>query len=249
MVSNGDASDDFEVKINLNLFSPKDFIKKINIIKKNILEKGIIFIKDVFSTEDAILIAKNIGTIIKNIDSDSYGITEISNKRTGNNKKNSKAFTKEGLNLHTDRSSLLLPPNLLMNWVDFKNCTGGESVLVDGLKVFNYIKSYHYDIVDALLSDDVACFTDGIDTYTGSIFFVEKEEFSSVRFRYDQCAFFKLEAKKAINIFRAVSAKLAKCYNFNEGCGYIIKNDRWLHGRLPFEGYRLVKRIHIKGNF
>lgn len=228
-------------------FSPQDFDNKIDLIINNLKEKGMILIKNVFSSTDARDIATRLGSIIGNIDADNSGITEISNKRVGNNKKNSIAFTTQRLNLHTDRSPLETPPNLIMNWICVKNCTGGQAILVDGYKIFEEIKLKHKDILNILMNPEIACFTDGIDTFTGPIFYTDSSNKLSVRFRYDQCSFFKLEAKKSIVLFQKIAEKLAHIIDFNIGSGYIINNNRWLHGRSHFEGSRMIRRIHIMG--
>jgi hypothetical protein len=230
-------------------FSPQDFDQQIDSIKYQLKECGIIFIKDIFSNADATHIADKLGTIVENMDADTQGITEISNKKIGHNKKNSAAFTAKGLYLHTDRSPLATPPNLLMNWTCVKDCDGGEAVLVDGQQIFEYIKSKHQEIIEILTNADVACFTDGIDTFTGPIFNVNDDSTLHVRFRYDQCSFFKLEAKEAIKIFQKTAEKLAHIIDFEVGSGYIIKNHRWLHGRKSFDGYRMVSRIHMMEKF
>jgi hypothetical protein len=229
-------------------FSPSDFEGNIEIIKSLLKESGIVFVKNINSNYDAEYIASKLGTIMNNIDSDLHGVTEISNKKNGNNKRNSAAFTSQELNLHTDRSPLSTPPNLLINWMCVNNCMGGETLLVDGYDVFNYIKLNHENILHFLQDQNVACFTDGINTFSGPIFSMENNMLK-VRFRYDQCSFFNLEAQESIRIFRETLGKLAHIKKFNIGCGYIIVNSRWLHGRKSFDGHRIVRRIHIIGKF
>lgn len=230
-----------------NVFLPEDFDNKFELITQQLKTHGIVLFKKFLMKHDAKTIANKLGLIVENIDADNSGITEISNQRRGNNKKNSAAFTSEGLNLHTDRSPLENPPNLIMNWMCEKNCRGGQAVLVDSHQIFRKLKSENEVIIKILTHPDIACFTDGIDTFTGSIFQIDENNKLKVRFRYDQCSYFNLEAKEAVRIFQKTAKSLAHVIDFDIGAGYIIDNTRWLHGRNPFDGFRMVRRIHIMG--
>ncbi len=230
------------------VYSSKDFSTNKKLIKEQLLTHGIVLISDIHMEEDAISIADSLGITLKSIDADNNGITDISNYNQGKNAKNSAAFTKEGLLLHTDRSPIPSPPTLLMNWMSIKDCIGGESLLADGYQIFRFLLSNQPKTLAVLTQPDMACFTDGIDTFTGSIFHFDQNHSLQIRFRYDRCSFFKPEAKKAVEIFLKTAEKFTHIIDFNIGCGYLIDNRRWLHGRRPFEGNRCVKRIHIQGD-
>lgn len=229
-------------------FSPEDFDTKMTLIIKQLRQDGILFIKNVYANSDAEYVAKKLGIIQINIDADNAGITEISNKKKGNNKKNCAAFTAFGLHLHTDRSPLENPPNVLINWMCEKSQKGGEALFADGYEIFNFINTYKSNAITDLIDPNIACFSDGIDTFIGPIFST-KNNALHVRFRYDHCAFFNLEAHQSIQILLQTIKKLTHTINFDIGCGYILSNDRWLHGRNSFEGNRTVRRIHLMGNF
>jgi hypothetical protein len=235
-----------EPKLAHSIYSPQDFYNNLSDIRKQFKENGIIFLREISSNSAAIDIANLLGLIVENLDADNYGITEISNTKRGHNKKNSAAYTSQELHLHTDRSPIAKPPTFVMNWICVKDCVGGESTLADGNKIFEYINTEHPEYVDALTNTDVACFSDGIDTFIGSIFTFNEQNNLETRFRYDKCSFFKLESSKEIKFFKDSANKLAYVIDFDVGEGYILNNKRWLHGRKSFKGYRMIRRIHIK---
>ncbi len=227
-------------------FGPKDFSTKIKLIKQQLFSQGFVYVENIFSDDDAIHVVNWLGVIVKSPDADATGITDVSNMTTGQNTKNSAAFTNKELFLHTDRAPVAVPPRYLMNWMVTKNCTGGESLLVDGYELFKNLSLNYSEIANILTCPDIACFTDGIDTYTGPIFSKNEHGEIKIRFRYDQCAFFKIEASYAIEILLSEIKKITRMIDFNVGGGYIIDNTRWLHGRRGFNGDRSVKRILIR---
>lgn len=214
-------------------------------IKQALEQSGIILFRNMNSEEIALEISKSLGNIYRCIDSDSHGITTISNLNHGRNMKNSLAFTQAGLYPHTDRSPIHTPPKYLINWSISPSQIGGELLICDGKAVYDYLKSSHLNSCIALSEPDAAIFSDTIDSYSGPIFTTNDDKFQNIRFRRDNCIKFKNNYHQHVHtLFEAIDLHTIKL-STNSGDGYIIDNTRWLHGRNPYKNDRIIKRIQI----
>jgi alpha-ketoglutarate-dependent taurine dioxygenase len=225
-------------------YSPNEFPKRIKEAKNELEKTGIIFLKDIHSEITGGLLAPHFGKVVANLDASKNGITEITEEKTGNNQKNSRAFTRMSLVPHTDRSTIINPPKYLLNWVQEKSPYGGETLLLDGKNLYQEIKKEYPQHLKILL-DKIAMFSDGINSYISPIFKKQKNGDITIRFRDDNCVSFSDEAKPAVTILQKLISEKSVSYSFEAGEGYLIDNTRWLHGRNAYSGHRLICRIHI----
>lgn len=59
---------------------------------------------------------------------------------------------------HTDRSGWDSPPDLLITMLKVKSETGGETMLVDGQQVIDYIKAHNEDLYDLVTDSKYSSF-------------------------------------------------------------------------------------------
>lgn len=226
------------------IYNVSDVLKNINIFHNLVERQGFVLINGVNSDLEGVNIAKTWGTISANIDANKNGITTISNDFLGENIKNRRAFSNLDLYPHTDRSPTRHPPDILFNWVVKPSLEGGESVLVDGVKIFNYLRLNNPKESDILQEKDVAMFFDGIDSFIGPIF-KKKGKRISIRFRNDSCIKIKPHAKYAIECLKKAIFLFKKSYSLGVGDAYLLDNHRFLHGREKYTGERIISRVLI----
>jgi alpha-ketoglutarate-dependent taurine dioxygenase len=220
------------------LIENKDFLKNI------LDDKGVLLIKNVEHDDEALKIAKNLGSIHHCVDANTNGITVISNIEQGKNINNSLAFTHAALYPHTDRSPIRVPPKYLINWCVHSSNSGGEVLLCDGHTIFSYLMEHSPLTCKALMESDAGEFSDTVDTYIGPIFKLDNGKIF-LRFRRDNCVKFKTLFHNHIHtLYEAIDLYTFKV-NTKPGEGYVIDNTRWLHGRTAFEGNRVIKRIQV----
>lgn len=219
-------------------------ITKPNEIKHTLEKHGVVFFTNINSIADGIKLGNQFGHIKANIDAKDNGITKISETTEGKNKKNSLAFTQLGLYPHTDRSPLENPPKYLLNWTSTASVKGGNSLFVDGHKLYQLLKEYHPSTLQQL-KEKVATFSDSINTRTDSIFSKDSQDNITIRFRNDNCVVFDDSVSKAIEILKKIIDQETVSIPLTKGEAYLIDNTRWLHGREPYEGHRVIYRLHI----
>ena len=151
-------------------------------------------------------------------------------------------FTRLPLIPHTDRSGVADPPNLLVTACGREPTTAGETILVDGRAVYWDLAQHAPDALRALSTPRSALFG-GADGYLGSVFESAERGTIAIRFRHDPLVRFGPRAAPHIPDMMAAIERHAIRVPVRVGVGYILDNRRWLHGRLGYEGPRLMYRI------
>ena len=147
-------------------------------------------------------------------------------------------FTRTALGLHTDRSLEADAPSLLATMVISPAARGGHTLLVDGAQVLTELRRY-FPLL-AITSHLRLRTRDGT-----MIPVVEMlDGFVKMRFRDDKVAApVGATGERAIlDALRALVSTAAKLRQ-DAGCGYILHNHRYLHGRSSFAGGRLLVRM------
>lgn len=186
--------------------------------------------------------ASQLGSPYRHPHADDDDVTTIET-RSSNAPLGRRAFTNSGLYPHTDRSVLARPPGLLIFWCDEADADGGDTVLVDGKALLEDWAAERPDDVQTLMDPTHFIISADGKSVRRPLFERWGDAEYSIRFRNDEgihCS------APAVGSFRQLLAEIddrSLTFPLNPGAGYIVQNTRWLHGRLPFRGYRKCSRV------
>ncbi|AQG80223.1 TauD/TfdA family dioxygenase [Spirosoma montaniterrae] len=211
---------------------------------------GVITFEHIYETSHFLKLCNKIGTVYSHPDADYKGITSIEYKPTPIAKPGLLGFTKKNLIPHTDRATVINPPFYTSLLCIKPAIDGGDTILVDGKKIYNEMKMNFTEELSILEKPDIAIFGRGKDQLVSAIFaevdLLHSNKF--LRFRYDDVSYFSAEAIESINIFLSLVYKYKHEFRLEYGQGYIVQNGRWLHGRSAFDGERLMYRVLINSS-
>lgn len=205
--------------------------------------EGLVIFEGVASREQFLDLATTLGDVVAHRDSESDGATHIA--VAGQQMVDGYlGFSNGALFPHTDRSSMREPPDLLLFWCETAAPTGGDSLFVDGLELFEKLQENHPAILEALCSEQSVVFR-GEDGYLpGSVFSLAQDR-AQIRFRLDRLGFFSSEVAASLPVLKVMIETLTQSVRLRDGEGYIVQNRRWLHGRRSFTGSRSCYRLLV----
>jgi hypothetical protein len=180
-------------------------------------------------------------TIRTHRDSDGEGVTTIE-RRFSVAMGSLAGFTDRELVPHTDGSAVLEPPRVLMLACVRRPQTGGQVVLVDGCGLYQEIAESDPSMLDALRAPRSAYFGGG-SGHLGSVFEEGACGRVTVRLRFDDLIRFSPAASMYVGRLREIIRHRAITLDLAVGEGYVLLNDRWLHGRRRFVGDRMMLRL------
>jgi hypothetical protein len=192
--------------------------------------------------DDLVRAARSLVRIRTHRDSDTDGVTTIAQRPAPAHGTSSAGFTDHELWPHTEGSAVDRPPRVLMLACIRPAQTGGSSQLVDGRDLYHQIGRTDPAMLAALSAPRSAYFG-GRSGYLGAVFQQTTQGGVNVRLRLDELAHFSPTLKPYIDRLRTLVQQRAITLDLHEGHGYILLNDRWLHGRTRFTGHRLMLRI------
>ncbi|MEV0726555.1 TauD/TfdA family dioxygenase [Micromonospora purpureochromogenes] len=204
---------------------------------------GITIFQGGIGREDLLCAARSLIKIRTHRDSDSDGATTITQRPASRDGTTSlTGFTDRELWPHTEGSAVCRPPRVLMLACLRPAQTGGRSQLVDGRDLYDKIARTEPAMLAALSTPRSAYFGGG-SGHLGAVFQQTTEGGIAVRLRLDELARFSPMLVPSIDRLRALVQQQTIPVDLREGHGYILLNDRWLHGRTRFAGNRLMLRI------
>ena len=174
---------------------------------------------------------------------------------------NDLAYTALGLSPHTDNPYRKPIPGIQLLHCISNEAHGGDSTLVDGLAVVNYMKKYEKPLYDILISTEILFrFTDNdviLENWGKLIEIDHKNNFKKIRFsgRLDYVPFLDPEE---LTIFYKARKKLYELctskdfminFRLNSGMLIMFDNHRLLHGRTkydPSSGFRHLQGCYIE---
>lgn len=186
--------------------------------------------------------AQSLITIRAHRDSDSDGVTTIAQRPSPRDGTSLTGFTNRELWPHTEGSAVCRPPRVLMLACLRSAETGGRSILVDGRDLYDEIARTEPAMLEALSTPRSAYFGGG-SGHLGAVFQQTTEGRITLRLRLDELVHFAPMLVQYIDRLRTLVQQQAIPVDLREGHGYILLNDRWLHGRARFTGNRLMLRI------
>ncbi|MEU8091688.1 TauD/TfdA family dioxygenase [Micromonospora chalcea] len=192
---------------------------------------------------DLLCVARSLISIRAHRDSDFDGVTTIARRPASKVGRTSLAgFTDRELWPHTEGSAVCRPPRVLMLACLRPARTGGRSHLVDGRDLYDEIARTDPAMLAALSTPRSAYFGGG-SGHLGAVFEQTTEGRMTVRLRLDELARFAPILAPSIDQLRTLVQQLTIPVDLRAGHGYVLLNDRWLHGRTGFTGNRMMLRI------
>lgn len=238
------------MKVTDNYFF-KYYVDLTNITNKNLLKTklkkhGLVTFSGINNREEILDLAQSLGSIYKHRDSESDGATVISSTNEDKDlKKGYQGFSTEGLKLHTDRSGVQEPPELIILYCSKMSLKGGETVLVDGKEVYEYLLHEDPVMLEKLSTKESVVFGGSQTPFLGSIFNKMPSGDVYIRFRYDNLGYYCSDLIDLMPRFLEIVSRHSINFRLQESQGYIIQNGRWLHGRKAFVGNREVIRLLV----
>jgi hypothetical protein len=187
-----------------------------------------------------------VGRILINIrthrDSDADGVTTVEQRIAFAATCSLAGFTDRELVPHTDGSAVAEPPRVLMLACVRRPRTGGKVMLVDGRRLYDEIARNDPEMLDALRAPRSAYFGGG-SGHLGSVFEEAADGRIRVRLRFDDLVRFSPATSLYLGKLREHVRQRAITLDLAVGEGYLLLNDRWLHGRTRFVGDRVMLRL------
>ncbi len=184
---------------------------------------------------------RSLMTVSLHRDSDSEGVTTIE-RRFSTAIGSLSGFTDRELVPHTDGSAVSEPPRILMLVCVRRPRSGGQVVLVDGCGLYQEVAEIDPAMLDALRAPRSAYFGGG-SGHLGSVFEDLGGHRVSVRLRFDDLIRFSPAASLYVGRLRELVRLRSVTLDLAVGEGYVLLNDRWLHGRRRFVGDRAMLRL------
>lgn len=186
-------------------------------------------------------LARELMTIRPHRDAGPDGVTEITDN--GPAAAGYAAFTRAGLVPHTDGTAAADPPQMLLLACVQPADEGGETLLADGAQVIAALAGSHPGALAALSAPKAARFGTPADGYLGAVCESAGQGRMRVRLRLDDLARFSPDAAAAVPALRAVISAHTTTLRLGPGEGVVLCNTRWLHGREPYAGRRVMLRV------
>jgi alpha-ketoglutarate-dependent taurine dioxygenase len=224
----------------LNQVSEKDICKKLN-------EEGFFLFESIIDENSLLQLSQKFGDIFIHKDGNQNGITHIRNFDIDKDPDmpGLSAFSNAKQDLHTDRSGEITPPDLIVLYCTKPATKGGEVWILDGRKVYEELEQLYPETLKTFKQEGSIVFGGSKQLYNGSIFHVNESGKKVLRFRDDELGYFPTYIHPHLNNFYEVCEKHKIILNLKENQGYIIKNDRILHGRNSYQGERSMYRVLI----
>lgn len=142
---------------------------------------------------------------------------------------------------HTDGSGNDVVPKYITLWCAKNEGSGGQCTMADGQAVVEDLLRDTPWVVEKLAAENAAIYKSGSEQYSGPVIWKDNGRWK-IRLRIDSNGFFSAEALHAVEVLREAIAARTFTFPLEPGDGYIIDNERYLHGRLTFSGAREMLR-------
>jgi len=224
----------------VDLRSPEFLDRTVEVLN----EFGFATFDGLSSPEDLLPIAAQFGNVIIHRDSDARGITTIAPKEGAESVSGLAGFTNKELFLHTDGTAMDNPASFLLIYCNQPAESGGESMLLDGKKLYEELAKTNPVLLEELKLPGSAVFGSAQNQHKGSILEIA-DGLKTLRFRYDELGIYSPTVTQNIPELLAIMDGLQVKFSVKKGQGYIVNNRRSLHGRTPFVGNREMFRVLV----
>ncbi len=210
-------------------------------VSARLREDGLAVLAGITGRAALTALARELMTIRPHRDAAPDGVTEITD--TGAAAAGYAAFTGAGLIPHTDGTAVADPPQLLLLACVRPAGEGGATLVADGARVAAALAGRHPGALPALSAPKSAWFGTPADGYLGAVCEPAGPGRMRLRLRLDDLARFSPDAACAVPALRAAISANAVTLRLGPGDGVVLCNTRWLHGREPYAGRRVMLRI------
>ncbi|MCX5206729.1 TauD/TfdA family dioxygenase [Streptomyces sp. NBC_00237] len=210
-------------------------------ITAGLRDSGLVVLTGVASRTDVLALAARIMTVAAHRDSDSDGLTTLRDTRRHAGRAGFAGLGNGGLEPHTERSGIPVPPRLMLLVCGQAAESGGDSILVDG-------RAVHADLLTRsptsvrVLSQRCTAYFGGGDGHPSQVFTVYDDHRVAVRLRLDGLARFSPIVQPHLPVLRTALQRQQVRLPLLPGQGYVLDNSRWLHARTAFTGDRVCWR-------
>lgn len=204
---------------------------------------GCVLVTGVETRADLVHVAETLGTIMVHRDADATGVTDLAVSAERGSSPGFGGFSSAPLELHTDRSTLSTPPNLLILRCELQSDLGGELRCVDGRALYFRLRDLAPDVFAWATREDQFVYFDGNAPYTGPIFQLTDTGTIALRFRCDGRGYYRRGDVALLERFLAHAAEIETMVKLKRSEAIVLNNSRWLHGRTRFAGSREMWRI------
>ena len=208
---------------------------------------GICVVSGVHTHDEFLSTCATLGTVFVHRDSDPSGVTVITTRSDLGGRAGYNAFSTQMLELHTDRSTEPVPPNVLAMLYAVNSGAGGELLCVDGRLLETALKEEYPHVYKWAREPRKLFYDDGSTSYEGPIFRDEPDGTTSIRFRADDNGFYPRSAWPNLELFLKVAHSLSLVVRPQKGDMVAIHNGWWLHGRTKYVGQRQLWRMLLHG--
>ncbi|MGW5172696.1 TauD/TfdA family dioxygenase [Streptomyces nodosus] len=214
-------------------------------VHAHLAEHGIAVFQGLQGAQHLIELGQTLGAVLPHPDSDEHGVTVITERNSPRIGALTAGFTRAAVAAHTDRADLPVPPPLLLTLCTVQATMGGESIFVDGAAVHRVLAVQAPDALRALNQPGAVSYG-RTHVYTGPVF-EPTSHGRRVRLRLwpRDAGRFSPEAESALEPLQQAISAQTFTMRLKAGQGYVIDNHRWLHGRRPFTGDRVMLRIGV----
>jgi alpha-ketoglutarate-dependent taurine dioxygenase len=207
-------------------------------------QRGVALFDGVRSEQQLLQLAARLGRIVPHRDSVPSGITVLADHGETRPRPGQGGFSRQPLAPHTDCSDRSRPPLLVMAVCVRPAERGGDYILVDGQAVHGELADTAPDAL-ADLSTRRGAYYGGSAGIVGNVFEPGPGHLVGMRLRRDELARFAPHTQRWLPVLGQAIHRHAVSIPAVTGCGYVINNWRWLHGRGAFTGHRTVCRVHL----
>lgn len=228
--------------VRMKLALPTSSISDHVAIRDALADAGAVSIGAVEGSSDLLELGNSLGIVVPHRDSGEDKVTAIEDR--GARSPGMAGFTRRHLPLHTDRSGTSDPPGVLITACAREPTSGGDIILADGQAIYEHLAKNSPAALNALSASRSAMFG-GADGHIGSVFAKMPDGRVVMRYRDDGLVRYAPAATPYIDTLREAISLHCVTLPAQAGLGYAINNRRWLHGRLPFEGPRIMYRVLV----
>jgi hypothetical protein len=195
----------------------------------------------VASREELLELSSGFGDLLMHRDADPDTVTVVKHVPSMAGRDGYAGLEAGPLRPHTDGSGNDIVPKYITLWCTHNDGIGGECTMADGVAVVEDLLRDNPWVVEILSSNGAAIYKSGDEMYAGPVIWNDGGTWK-IRLRIDSNGFFSAEAIHAVEVLREAIAARTFTFPLNPGEGYVVDNERYLHGRLTFDGEREMLR-------
>lgn len=223
--------------------SVRSDLVKADELKEHVDEHGIARFQ-LESRAELIELSRRFGPLLTHRDADPDTVTVVRHVPEKDGLDGYAGLAAGPLRPHTDGSGNSIVPKYITLWCARNDGIGGECTMADGQAVVEDLLRDSPWVVERLSAPHAAIYRSGHEEYRGPVITRTGDRWK-IRLRLDTNGYFATETLQSVVALRDAIAARTFTFPLAPGEGYIIDNERYLHGRLTFQGSREMLRTLI----